>query len=686
MPLIQAKRLFLKFIITFLIFGWFFEVSAQTDKKYVAIDLVADQVTVTGGETITVGVIQNIEPKWHVYWINPGDSGEATEVYWSGLEGLSAEPFQWPIPHKIPFGPLTNYGYEDQVVLLQELTLPDTLPEGPIELVADISLLVCEEICLPEFHEAKLILNGDQAASPDVVEKAQLKLPITQDWAASYSLNGDQVVVDVNYDAGMLPLDQMTAVELYFKERGMVNNSAIATSTFKQNQWQLKQTAGDVSVTEIPQSDLVIVYQDPSGQRNGIELKANYQAMSMVQADTSFLYAMLLAVLGGLVLNVMPCVFPVLALKAMSLVHMQNESAREAKLHGWAYTAGILLSFLLIALVLIGLKGLGAQIGWGFQLQNPLFVMFLIYLLVLVALNLAGYFEVGSGFTNVGSKMASQQGLSGSFYTGVLATLVATPCTAPFMGVAIGYALVQPVYVSLSVFLALGFGLALPYLILASFPRTRSWLPQPGDWMIKFKEFLAFPMLATVAWLVWVLSFQANSYGVLVVLMGLVVLAMGIWMLRLKGRMRWTGWVFVLLSLLPFYAVHRAQSHDDSPNWQAFSQTSYRAALDNNEAVFINMTAAWCITCQVNEQVALNTEATKKVFADEKIQYLKGDWTDFDADITQYLEQYQRNGVPIYVFYGPKDELTGQRPEPQVLPQILTPAIIESYVATNRSK
>ena len=661
--------------------------AAQAEKKYVVIDLVADQTEVVAGQTITVGVIQNIEPKWHVYWINPGDSGEATEVYWSGLDKLSASPIQWPIPHKIPFGPLTNYGYEDQVILLQELTLPNSLPEGPVELVADISLLVCEEICLPEFQLAKLVLNGNQAASPDVIDQAKLKLPVPQDWSASYALNGNDVVLNVAYDSGLLPLDQMTDVALYFKERGMVNNSANAESSFNQSNWQIKQPSGDISIHEIPQSEVVIVYQDPSGQRNGIELAATYQAASMIQSDTTFLYAMLLAVLGGLILNIMPCVFPVLALKAMSLVHMQNESAREAKLHGWAYTAGILLSFLVIALVLIGLKTLGAQIGWGFQLQNPLFVMFLIYLLALVALNLAGFFEVGSGFSHVGSKMASQQGLSGSFYTGVLATLVATPCTAPFMGVAIGYALVQPVYVSLSVFLALGFGLALPYLILASFPSSRSWLPKPGAWMIKFKEFLAFPMLATVAWLVWVLSIQADSYGVLVVLMGLVVLAMGIWLLRLSGHLRWLGWVFMLVSLWPFYAVYQAQSADgNEANWQAFNQASYTAALAGDEAVFINMTAAWCITCQVNEQVALNTEATKKVFVDEKIQYLKGDWTDFDAEITRYLEKYQRNGVPIYVYYGPKDAITGQRPEPQVLPQILTPAIIEDYVATNRSQ
>ncbi len=684
---LQSQVSMLSYLKCGLLFLYLCTPVAHAEKKYVAIDLVADQTEVTAGQTITVGVVQNIEPKWHVYWINPGDSGEATEVYWSGLENLSATPIQWPIPHKIPFGPLTNYGYEDQVILLQELTLPNNLPEGPIELVADISLLVCEDICLPEFHEAKLVLNGDQKAAPDVIDQAKLKLPVLQGWVATYALDGNEVVLDVAYDANLLPLEQMSDVEIYFKERGMINNSATAETSFNQSNWQVKQTSGDISINEIPQSDVVLVYQDPSGQRNGVELKANYQPVSMVQADTSFLYAMLLAVLGGLVLNVMPCVFPVLALKAMSLVHMQNESAREAKLHGWAYTAGILLSFLLIALTLIGLKSLGSQIGWGFQLQNPLFVMFLIYLLSLVALNLAGFFEVGSGFTNIGSKMANQKGLAGSFYTGVLATLVATPCTAPFMGVAIGYALVQPLYVSMSVFLALGFGLALPYLILASFPRSRSWLPQPGDWMIKFKEFLAFPMLATVAWLVWVLSFQADSFGVLVVLMGLVVLSMGIWLLRLRGAIRWTGWFFIVFSLWPFYAVYQAQSAVAyEPNWQAFNQASYTAAMDDEAAVFVNMTAAWCITCQVNEQVALNTEQTKKVFVDEKIQYLKGDWTDFDAEITQYLEKYQRNGVPIYVYYGPKDEVTGLRPEPQVLPQILTPAVIENYVATNRRK
>lgn len=655
--------------------------SVHAEKKYVNVSLVANQTQVVGGETIALGIIQDIEPKWHVYWVNPGDSGEATEVYWSGLDGIKAAPLQWPIPHKIPYGPLTNYGYEDQVVLLQELTLPEKLPDEAIELVADISLLVCEEICLPEFHQATLVLNGAQSAAPGVIERAQFKLPVEQNWPASYSLVNEQVVLNVDYDAEMFVVDAMKNIELFYTERGVVNNSAIASSSHDQNNWQITQKAGDVSADGIAESGVVVVFEDLSGQRSGIQLAAKYQANQPVTSDVSLIYAIGLALLGGILLNVMPCVFPVLALKAMSLVHMQESSNQKARMHGWAYTAGILLSFLVIAVLLLALKSLGAQIGWGFQLQNPLFVMFLIYLLSLVALNLAGFFEFGTGLTNVGSGLAQKHGLSGSFYTGVLATLVATPCTAPFMGVAIGYALVQPFYVSLVVFLSLGFGLALPYLLLSLFPKTRSWLPQPGQWMMKFKEFLAFPMFATVAWLIWVLSFQAANYSVLMVLMGLVVLSLGIWMLQLNSRMKYLGWVFLLVSFWPFYAVYQNQQNsNETANWEAFNNSTYQQALARDEAIFVNMTAAWCITCQVNEQVALNTNATKKLFLAEKIQYLKGDWTDFDAEITQYLEKYQRNGVPIYVFYGPVDENTGQRPEPKVLPQILTPAIIEDAI------
>ena len=657
----------------------------HADEQYVQVRMVSDQTDVVAGQTITVGMVQTIAPKWHVYWINPGDSGEATDVTWSGLSSMVVSEIQWPVPHKIPFGPLTNYGYEEQVVLLQDITLPTELPTGPIELIADISLLVCEEICIPEFHQANLVLNGQQAPDAELIQQAQELLPFKQAWPATYHQVGNDVVLTVDPADALLSMQHMNEVELFFTGRGMVNHSAVATGQAVADRWQYNQTVGDVPVNEVTESEVVIAYTDPSGQRNGIQLQAQYQITAEVNPDVSVLWAIGLAMLGGLILNAMPCVFPVLALKSLSLVKMQGEEADQAHLHGWAYTAGVMSSFLLVAVVLMVLKSAGAQIGWGFQLQNPLFVLFLIYLLAAVALNLAGYFEVGSGLMGMGTQLSQKSGISGSFYTGVLATLVATPCTAPFMGVAIGFALVQPWYVAVSVFLALGFGLALPYLLLALLPRTRSWLPQPGPWMIKFKEFLAFPMLATVAWLIWVLSQQTGSTGVLTVLMGLVCLAMGIWIQRNTHKWRLLGWLVIFLSLLPFYALHRFNSGDDQPiNYQAFSTASYQQALENPAPVFVNMTAAWCITCQVNEQVALNTVTTQNLFAAEKVQYLKGDWTNFDAEITRYLEQYQRNGVPIYVYYGPMDPESGIRPAPKVLPQILTPAIIANHVATDR--
>ncbi|WP_223789427.1 protein-disulfide reductase DsbD family protein [Marinicella meishanensis] len=673
-----------KLMAWWLVFGWVWA-AAQAAEQQVQIELISDQTQVEAGQTITVGLVQIIAPKWHVYWINPGDSGEAIDVSWSGLNGLSSAAIQWPVPHKIPFGPLTNYGYEDQVTLLQDLTLPAPLPAGPIELVADIAILVCEEICIPEFHQAQLVLNGDQAAAPEAIQQARDRLPIQRPWDATYAQVGDEVLLQVTPGEAELPLAHMHDIELFFTGRGMVNHSASASSDLANGLWRLRQTTGDVAVHTVPTAAVIIAYQDPSGQRQGIELAARYAAAAPPMVKSSLVWAMGLALLGGLILNAMPCVFPVLALKSLSLVQMQDASSVQASRHGWAYTAGVVVSFLLVALVLMALKSAGAQIGWGFQLQNPLFVLFLIYLLTAVALNLAGFFEIGGGLVGLGSQWANRSGLSGSFYTGILATLVATPCTAPFMGVAIGYALVQPWYASSAVFLALGFGLALPFLLLSLFPRLRGWLPKPGPWMARFKEFLAFPMLATVAWLIWVLSQQAGSTAVLLVLMGLVVLAMGLWLRRNTQRWRVAAWLVLLLSLAPFYAMHRLNADpDQAPNWQPFNASSYQQALNNPAPVFVNMTAAWCITCQVNEQVALNTTATQSLFLTEKVQYLKGDWTNFDAEITRYLEQYQRNGVPLYVYYGPKEATTGARPAPQVLPQLLTPAIIAEHVAIDR--
>ena len=666
----------------------FLPIQAEEPEKYVQVSLISDVTTVTSGQTITVGIVQDIYPKWHVYWINPGDSGEAPQVEWSGVTGLTVGRLQWPLPKRIPYGPLTNIGYEDQVILLQEITLPTDLPQGAFELVADLSVLVCEEICIPEFHTASLTLNGAEKAAPSRIDAARNLLPIELDWSANYSQHADAIELRVAYQKEKIPIEQFQSVELFFEEKGAIGNSANTISDFSDDVWILRHNPGDLDIQNIQASPVVITYNDPNGQTNAIRLQASLSSethgMTQDVPEVSFITALGLALLGGLILNLMPCVFPILSLKALSLVHMKAASHKTAAWHGWAYTAGVMISFLLIAAGLIALKSVGSQIGWGFQLQNPLFVAFLIYLLMLIGLNLAGYFELSGRFGNLGASLASHEGLKGSFFTGVLATLVATPCTAPFMGVAMGYALTQSAAVSLSVFAALGLGLALPYLILALVPASRRLLPQPGTWMVKFKEFLAFPMFATVVWLVWVLSLQAGEISVLWILMGLVVLSLAIWMLRTAANNTWTRWLAVVVfavSLLPFYQLQQTSNTLPNDNWQPYTQAAYDEALNNPEPVFINMTAAWCITCQVNEQIALDTDTIKELFIENEVQYLKGDWTNFDAQITQYLEKYKRSGVPIYVYYGAKDSTTGVRPQPQVLPQLLTPAIIQQTVA-----
>jgi len=389
-------------------------------------------------------------------------------------------------------------------------------------------------------------------------------------------------------------------------------------------------------------------------------------------------------------LNLMPCVFPVLSMKALSLVKLKDKEIAKARINGIAYTLGILACFALIAGVLLVLKASGSQVGWGFQLQHPAIILFLAYLFFTLGLNLIGFFEIDFGLSNMGQSLTRKTGMTGSFFTGVLATLVATPCTAPFMGVAMGYALTQPALISMLIFLALGFGLAFPYLALTFSPALRHILPRPGAWMETFRQVLAFPMFASACWLVWVLSQQINHMGQLMALFGMVGIAFGVWLLKRRPAhkgLRLTLLVLVFLSFgfaLSNFFTMRTQDAQQTvqsgeENWETFSRAKLDDLLKGNESVFVNMTAAWCITCKVNEKVALNIDSTRALFAKYNVRYLKGDWTNQNPEITNYLEEYGRSGVPIYVFYGPRME-SGARPEPVLLPQILTPGIVEETI------
>ncbi len=663
------------------------------EAKHVSIRLLPEKTQLQGGDTVTVAIQQKIDNGWHTYWLNPGDSGSAARITWKGLEDIKTAPIQWPLPKKMPIGPLTNFGYENEVTLLQDITLPEDIGQGPQLITATLDILVCHEICIPETHTASFTINGDQDGSPATIEKARAKLPLEMGWATALAEKDGNLVVTIKTDMPSA-FAKLKSIDLFPEEWGLIDNTQKTSATKDESSLTLTHKRGDRDLSDVPVSKLVVVYEDTAGQRKGVRLSTLIDGTNPQSGEADNMVgiakAILLALLGGIVLNLMPCVFPVLSMKALSLVQLKDKDIDKARVHGLAYTAGIIACFLLIAGVLIALKAAGQQVGWGFQLQHPVIILFLAYLFFTLGLNLAGFFEIDFGLSNAGHKLTRQSNLSGSFFTGVLATLVATPCTAPFMGIAMGYALTQPAYVAIIVFIALGLGLALPYLALTFIPALRHVLPKPGHWMETFRQFLAFPMFLSACWLIWVLSQQISHMEQFAALLGMLAIAFGIWLYKRRPKNK-LGHAIILIAMIAsfgftlstFFTMKSTVPEvetEQAENWIQFSRPKLEELLKGNQPVFINMTAAWCITCKVNEKVALAIDSTEKLFKEKNIQYLKGDWTNQNPEITSFLEEYGRSGVPIYVYYGPRSKAEGVRPEAVVLPQILTPGIVEKAI------
>lgn len=704
----MTKRTFKPFffLIAFLIVGFPHlskaEAPANEPDQYVVARLLADNTQVKGGETVRIGLEQIIYPKWHTYWINPGDSGLATSITWDLPEGFSVSELEWPTPQKIPFGPLTNYGYEGSVTLLQNLTIPDNIGDMPYELSARVDLLVCHDICIPESHNVSIILNGTNPSEPQRILKAQAALPKTLNIQTGFYQAENNLILD--FQSNLLSENTVKSVTLLPENWGLVNNTAQANITDTDTGFMISQTIGERDLNEIENYGVIVSVEKNDKTKEIFRVEANQisnptlaQSNDTMGNDNSgfsaFIKAILFALFGGIILNLMPCVFPVLSMKALSLVNLHKEEEKTARKHGIAYTSGILITFGIIGGVLLILKAGGAQIGWGFQLQSPIIIMALAYLVFIIGLNLSGFFEFSNKLSGIGQKKTQEEGAKGAFFTGVLATLVATPCTAPFMGVALGYALTQQAIIAMSVFLALGFGLALPYLILCFIPALRSKLPKPGAWMDTFKQLLSFPLFLTAVWLIWVLARQGGEMAVLISLLGMVAIAFALWLgkhLPKGGIIKIITLGALILSLLftasTFITVKalktspQTTSNADVQNWEIFSEKKLKEVLQTNQPVFINMTAAWCITCQVNDRIAIKTEKTRALFEQENVFYMKGDWTNKDPEITKYLNQFDRQGVPLYVFYPAPDEASGKRQEPIILPQILTNKIVENAV------
>ena len=675
--------------------------AAKAPKDLVRARLVAEATALVPGRTATLGLTMAMKPGWHVYWRNPGDSGLPPEMAWRLPEGFSVGHTQWPVPERIPVQTLMNFGYEGAVTLLMPLKVPETLPAGgTVRLSGTLSYLVCEEICIPGSAELALDLPVAAASEPDSAQaalfaRARAALPDPVPFPVRTTREGDRIVLHLDRPASAPEV--RTAAFFPYAEDALEHAAAQTLAT--EGGLRLTLTPGDAP----PEALAGVLALDEGGTRKAYAIgpepapapaavpaaaaPSPPPALAPVPEDESLTLwsAVGLALVGGLLLNLMPCVFPVLSIKVLSLVRQAGAAPARVRLHGLAYTAGVLASFLALAGLLIALKAGGAGIGWGFQLQSPVVVALLAYGLFAVGLSLSGAVHVGSGIAGLGDGLTRRAGYQGSFFTGVLATVVATPCTAPFMGAAVGFALTQGPLVGLSVFASLGLGLALPFLALTAVPGALSLLPRPGAWMDLVKGALAFPVYATVAWLVWVLAQQVGPNGLLAALAGLVLVGLSAWTwerARPAGRLGGgLGRAAALLSLAAALGLAAALDGDrvgPSParlaaGEETFTQARLDALRAEGRTVFVDMTAAWCITCQVNERTVLARDGVQAAFRAGSVTLLRGDWTNQNPEITRYLERYGRSGVPLYVVYR-------GRAEGRVLPQILTEATVRAAI------
>lgn len=664
----------MKYILTLFILLLTFG-SAQAQARNATLDVFASQTAVQAGQTFDIAIRQNIRDGWHTYWKNAGDSGEPTTIEWDLPEGVTISEIRFPTPKKIFYDPLVNYGFEGAPIYLQTVTVNEDFAGESLTLNGEAFWLICKEICIPESQDIALTLpvgDGGQPANQAIFDSAFQAMPQPVDWPTELTVEGESALLAVQMPEPMS--SRFTDVEIYPYDWGIMATTDRAVSDMRDNGLVIFSKVYDGRALDDIQ-DLRFVLKTDTGA--WIVTAATANASSALEETTSLGLVIVFAFLGGVILNLMPCVFPVLSMKALSLVKLSSKERRHAQASGLAYTAGIIVSFLLIAGALIAFREAGEAVGWGFQLQNPYIITALATLLFLITLNLSGFFEISGRFVNMGSRLTGGNDLKSSFFTGVLACIVATPCSAPFMASALGYAMTQPTAIALIVFTALGLGLAFPYLLLCYIPAVQRVLPKPGTWMETFRQFLAFPMAAAVAWLVWVLAQQSGDLAVLYILALFVAVAFLIWLMkRTIGRI--LKIMMAVIVIFPFigYAPHLS-TQTDTMAYQSYSRTTLDATLADNpdRPVFVNMTAAWCITCLMNERTSLSTEAVQQAFADHDVLYIKGDWTNRNDEITKYLESYGRNGVPLYVYYG-KAKRSGERPQPVILPQILTPQIV----------
>ena len=638
------------------------------------IELLTESNLIEPGDELLVGFKFSLSPGWHTYWVNPGDAGEGASIKWNLPRDVKASKILWPGPERIPVEPLMTFGYENEVVLLTKIyTSKNT--DIPLTLNALVSWYTCKEICIPQEAEVSIPIKlgfKSPSSSNRLLKQTLENVPTpfkgtyrVQSLDDSYIIQG-QFENNKQYDS------------IYFFPRFYGLTDYVESQLYEKNKdsFSLQVQPSELKIEHESFEGVLATKKD--GRLSYYEINHTLNSDKSSQ-EFSVLTLIIFAFFGGLILNVMPCVFPILSIKILRFVEQSENSSYKTFKQGCLFSVGVIVSFLLIAALLISLKSGGESIGWGYQLQSPIVVSLLFYLFIVMGYIFMSNIIIGSSLARLSLISSSKGDSLESFLTGVLAVIVASPCTAPFMGSAIGFALLQPSFYSILIFLGLGIGFSLPYLILSAKPSLLSFLPKPGQWMETFKQFMAFPMWASALWLLWVLSGQVDSQEIIQVLLGALIITIGLWLLeKNKSESNWVKWMirlpFVLLLIFALWLVPTTYSDSDETQDQlAYTPQLLEDLREENNLVFLNFTADWCITCKVNEAVALKTSEVSKVLAEKNITYLEADWTRKDPIISETLEQYGRTGLPLYLLFPSEGD-------PLILPEILTEDILLSYL------
>lgn len=696
------------------------ELPAAEFKDPVAISLINEEESIQPGHPFWIGIRLQIDDQWHAYWKNPGDAGMAPVVTWNLPEGFKADALLWPTPTRFALDSAVGFGYENEMILLAQITPPASYQNSPVSIGADIRWVVCSnETCLPGETQTTLSLPVKQQlpigaeSHAELFKKARQQLPQAHSGLAAQRKDGlIELTFENALDKEISKADFFPEVQnIDYKEEALLQSDAqsykvvlkeIETSSSLKGILVVHsangRTAYHVDVPIKPSADdiEIISMSKPvlNSDQQVLQTISPKSPASSFEFEGGLSLAILLAFIGGFLLNLMPCVLPVISFKILSFIKMAGESRKLIFKHGLAFSFGVLLSFWVLAALLLSLQAYGRSVGWGFQLQEPLFVAVLAAFIFLFALSLFGLFEIGTSVIGAAAqaqqKSSKRGALFGSFLGGILATALATPCTGPFLGSAVGYAVTLPAPEAMLIFTSLGLGMSWPYLAFAAFPSLMRFLPKPGPWMITFKELMGFLMMASVLWLTWVFSAQAGTFALTLFLAGLFFLSLGGWVYGRWAsplRKKITRYAAIAVSLAIFCmgsytivlsASSWAESMGGTPvstqhageniaeAWETFSPQRVAELRAKGTPVFIDFTAKWCLICQANHVILSTNEVTEK-FSDLGVVKMKADWTKNDAVIAAELRKFGRNSVPLYVLYGSEEKA-----EPQILPQVLT--------------